>query len=195
MSDDPERNEFYRWIGHCITAWADLEDRLFEILWRVLSCPQVRAAIVYYKTPSLEARLTLTDELVRSTLPKTKSGDQPHADLKAWNSIRVDIGNELSVRRRIAHQPVRTGKVTIPISDKEGFPSDLLEFSYYEIYVSENEALRGKPADPDTLTIHEIMNHEETVKSLAARLRAFNIDVLATRIPQLVLPSPHKRRG
>jgi hypothetical protein len=182
------------WVGHCITAWAGLEDRLFEILWCILGCPQERAAIVYYKTPQLEARLTLTDELVRSILPKTGSGTQPHPDLKAWDAVRKSISEELAVRRRIAHQPVRTGKVIIPLSgdEKSLMMSGHLEFSYYEIYVSENEALRGKMAKPDTLNIHDLMEHEQTVKGLALQLHAFNTDVLATHAPKPVSPNPHK---
>jgi hypothetical protein len=190
LGSEPERDHFHMWVGHCITAWADLDGRLFEVFWRTLSCAQEQAAIVYYKTPGLDIRLTLTDELVRSVLPKTENGKQPHPDLKAWTSIKNDITRGLSVRRRIAHQPVRSGKVTVPLSNDETFGYEELEFSYYEIYVSETESLRGKPVDPNTLHVTNLINHEEEVRQLAARLHAFDTDVLAKRLPKPAEPSP-----
>lgn len=186
---DPKRDEFFMRVGHCITAWAVLEDRLFEILWRALSCPQELAAIVYYKTPNFEARLMLTDELIKSVLLRTKCGDHPHADLKLWSDIRINIQNQLSVRRRIAHQPVRPGKVAIQPSEHEMLGYEELEFSYHELYASENEALRGKPAIPDTLHINDLKEHEHTVKLLALRLRAFGSDALLKHAPKPSSPS------
>jgi hypothetical protein len=188
-----ESDHFHMWVGHCITAWADLEDGLFEILWHVLSCPQERAAIVYYKTPSLDARLTLVDELVRFVLPQTKSGDQPHADLRNWSAIKSDIAKGLGIRRRIAHQPVRSRKVTVALSSDDTLGK--IELSYYEIYVSEMEALRGKPAKPETLHINDLIEHEAGLQELTARIHTFDADVLAKHIPKPAEPNPHKTHG
>jgi hypothetical protein len=199
MSDpdaDPERDMFYKWIGHCITAWADLEERLFEILWQCLSCPQARAAIVYYKTPSIDARLTLTDELVRSVLPKTESGKQPHPDLKAWNDIRLEITTELAVRRRIAHRPVREAKLIFDLTATQAFRGKhQVEMSYYEIYVSEHEALRGKGGNPKPLHFESLLDHQTAVGSTVARLKAFRNDVLSKHVPKLRAQRPRKTRG
>ena len=62
----------HKWVGYCITPWADVEEHLFEICGKALACAKERAAIIYYKTPTVDARLSLTDELARSVLPKPK---------------------------------------------------------------------------------------------------------------------------
>ncbi len=56
-------DEFFTWLGKCITAWAQVEEHLFEICVHSLGATRHRVAIVYYRTPTLRARLDLTDEL------------------------------------------------------------------------------------------------------------------------------------
>jgi hypothetical protein len=92
---DPERDEFYMWIGHCISAWAKVEERLFKICWHSLRAPKTQAAIVYFRTPSLDARLSLVDELVKSALPKPERRDGGHGELTA--------GTRYSISARIVH--------------------------------------------------------------------------------------------
>jgi hypothetical protein len=79
-------DEFLLMVGSCITEWANVENVLFNICWRSIGCAVERAAIIYYRSPSIDTRLNLTDELVRSVLPKPqrRSGGHPHADAKLW---------------------------------------------------------------------------------------------------------------
>jgi hypothetical protein len=67
-----------------------------------------KTAIVYYRTPSLSARLELLDELVRATLPRKlrKSGGHDLPIVKSWKDIYGEAKNLLGTRRRIAHHPV-----------------------------------------------------------------------------------------
>lgn len=62
--------EFLMWIGTCITAWAKVEEQLFGICEHCLGARTDRAAIVYYRTPTIDSRVLLVDELVRTVLPK-----------------------------------------------------------------------------------------------------------------------------
>ena len=55
-------DEFFTWLGKCITAWAQVEEHLFEICVHSLGATRHRVAIVYYRTPTLDARLQLTNE-------------------------------------------------------------------------------------------------------------------------------------
>jgi len=155
---------------------------LFEVLWRCLQCPQDRAAIVYYKTPSIDPRLTLTDELVRAALPKAENGAQPHPDLKTWSAIYNEIKAQLATRRRIAHQPVRLGKETFSLAPDEHFGENEIELTYYEIHFSENEALRGKASEP--LHINDLVDHDQAVTRLALLLQRFEKGALSNHAPK-----------
>src|SRR5437016_10623279 len=96
-------------VGNCITEWANVEAALFAICWRCLGCTNVKAAIVYYRTPTIEARMTLVDELVKSILPKKgrRSGGHDHPDVSRWNNIEKEFRDLQTIRRRIAHHPVQ----------------------------------------------------------------------------------------
>jgi hypothetical protein len=104
-----DTDAFFTWVGKCITSWSRVEDHLFEICHKVLGCTKRRAAIVYYRTPTIDARLSLTDELLLSLLPKKDPpiGGHDHADVRAWNDIRKSIIALLPDRNRIAHHPVQ----------------------------------------------------------------------------------------
>jgi hypothetical protein len=58
-------DEFHLMAGQCISQWAFTDSILFLICQRVLGCSTEHAAIVYYRTPTLDARLTLTSDLNR----------------------------------------------------------------------------------------------------------------------------------
>ena len=48
----------------------------------------------------------MTDEIVKSILPQTKSGEHSHPNLIAWKKAIHGYQILLSTRRRIAHHPV-----------------------------------------------------------------------------------------
>jgi hypothetical protein len=102
-------DEFFKWIGICITEWARVEDQLYLICHKCLRTTYDLTSVVYYRIPQLDARLGLVDELVRATLPKRKrqNGGHDHPDLKQWGSIRKEIETLLHIRRRIAHHQMR----------------------------------------------------------------------------------------
>jgi hypothetical protein len=101
-------DEFHMQMGYCIAHWASVDNGLFKIFHTCVG-PLKQSAIIYYKIPGLEARLTLTDEIIRSIFPSTKNepGKHPHRDVKRWTNIRNNIADLLPIRRRIAHHPVR----------------------------------------------------------------------------------------
>jgi hypothetical protein len=72
-----------------------VDDELFRI-FRDCVGPYEQSAIIYYRTPTLNARLGLTEEIVQSVLPKRpkKSGGHYHPSVKAWNrGFLQPIGN------------------------------------------------------------------------------------------------------
>ena len=189
-------DEFYMRVGECVTAWAEVEEELFRI-FRYCVGPLRQSAIIYYRTPGLEPRFGLTNEIVLSILPAKQPGDHHHLSVKAWKEAKGDYQSLLSFRRRIAHQPVRF---------REGGPdwlsapnileiSDILSLGalpWLEIATSEHEALRDKAGDP--ITVEQLLAHKVGVIKLRDRLKQFYSDVLLKhpggQSPPIPPPSP-----
>src|SRR5207253_9378899 len=92
------RDEFHMAMGYCIAAWARVDDELFRIFRDRLG-PYNQSAIIYYRTPGLDSRLSLTDEIVKMTL--LSSWERPENDPrpKSWKAAIKDFRALLSVRR------------------------------------------------------------------------------------------------
>jgi hypothetical protein len=92
-------------IGRCISEWASLEETLFDIFCTVLGADSALSAIVFYKTPTLDSRVTLTTELIEARFP-TLPGEHHHQFLKEWYAIRGEIADQIVYRNLMAHHPV-----------------------------------------------------------------------------------------
>jgi hypothetical protein len=175
-----EFDEFYRMMGQCIAEWAKVDDELFRIFHACLG-PLRQSAIIYYRTPGLDLRFGLTEELVLSILPKRQSGSHKHDDVKAWKGATTGHDSLLSVRRRIAHQAV-TPKEAITVRRSAGGGVEAVPISWFEIYASQNELMREKEANATPLTIGDLKAHYFCVMGLQERLRGFYHDVLLKHV-------------
>src|SRR5262249_16910284 len=108
MPDQQHHDDFLKFVGVCIASWAVIEEILFQVCWSALKVTEERAAIVFDRTPTLSGRLDLTDELVKTILPKAGVGigAHDHADVQRWNKLCGDIRKLASIRNQIAHRPV-----------------------------------------------------------------------------------------
>ena len=178
-------DDFYMQIGRCIAGWAEIDEWLFRLCRESIG-PYEQSAIVYYRTPGIDIRLGLVDELVKSILPKRsrKSGGHDHPDVKLWKGISSDIRKLLSTRRRIAHHPVKA------------ITNFLLLFTYPEKYgganlqiqASEYERLRQKDADISPLAISDLMMHAIATDEIGQKLERF-YDVLTEHVSASHLPT------
>src|SRR3954447_14131433 len=86
----PPSVEFYSYVGLCITAWAKVDEELFDILVDVLGTGREKASIIYYRINMLAGRMGLVDELTASILPKPqkKNGGHHHPLVVEWTNIR-----------------------------------------------------------------------------------------------------------
>ena len=102
------KQQFYLSMGECISAWAFVEDALFELCHAVIGCKKERAAIIFGRTPTLETRVALVSELMLTLLPKKerKDGGHDHAATRAWLDLVKEVKRLLPVRNTIAHRPV-----------------------------------------------------------------------------------------
>jgi hypothetical protein len=160
---DSRSDEFYKWVGHSITAWANVETWFFQLCWRSIGSSEAskeRAAIVYFRTPTLDARIKLVDELVKTILPRPqrRKGGHAYPDVQQWNKLKKKLEKNLSTRNRIAHHPAGPRKGIVEIRPAHGPPNEpspgtvhfrvahaIAEFSRLEIYMSEDEQLRRCP--------------------------------------------------
>jgi hypothetical protein len=180
-------DEFHMMVGYCVAEWARVDDELFRIFRDCLG-PYEQSAIIYYRTPGLDVRFGLTDEIVRSVLPKRpkRSGSHEHPDVRAWVKAKGDYQNLLGTRRRIAHHPimVRQEPFRVGMATGEAPPS------WFEIYVSQHEGLREKSSDLPPLRIDHLKAHFIAVAQLRDRLHRFFYDVLTKPAPTSPAPSP-----
>jgi hypothetical protein len=157
-------DEFFKWVGICITEWSRVEDQLFLICRKCLKTRFDLAAIVYYRTPQLDARLKLVDELVRATLPQRakKNGGHDHPDVKQWISVKAEITALLETRRRIAHHPMTSG---LDLETSDGF--------WIQIAPSFAESLRGKDNKLKPLEQADLEQHAIKLQDVVNQLALF----------------------
>jgi hypothetical protein len=175
MADDAvptleeEQREFYEAVGRAITGWAELEDVLFQMTMVILGCSKERAAIVFYRTPTIDSRLTLTSDLINSFFPRHKAGEPLDPRIGSWRELQADIKEHLHTRNRLAHHQV--GTIVQVYEDRSGGALfDLVHASY----ASPSELLRKPGQSLDPLTITDVQRHIEIISKLANRLRNFD---------------------
>ena len=180
---------FYALVGQCITEWAIVDELLFHLCLHSIGKPQ-QSAIVYYRTPGIDIRLNLVDELVKAILPvwSHRSGTHPHPDVSKWNQIVKDVKAILATRRRIAHQPVKPVANWIDIV----VAFDELTENIVKIGPGNFEKLRVKESDVTALVISDLQSHLVEIKAIETRLYEFGQILLThdvTPLPQAPPPS------
>ncbi|MBB4197402.1 hypothetical protein GGD83_001188 [Rhodoblastus sphagnicola] len=174
-------SEFFELVGRCITTWAWIDDELFRIFHCCVG-PREQCAIIFYRLPGLDARLSLTDEIVRSILPKKAPGEHGHESIKEWSRILKQIRSLLTTRRRIAHHPVAFQSEPpfqfgiTPFG--AGVFGDKLPEPTLTIRVGEHEKLRPRESDEGGLTKEELVAHLQSVRSFANSLNSFSRNLL-----------------
>jgi len=141
--------EFHIALSLCRTVWAEIENELFTLFSLSLHASPEQEAIIFFRTPTLDARLSLTDELLRTLLPKpdNMNGGHPHPHVKTWEGLANRIRNGLSFRNRLAHWPIyeiwktKPGRVSVRTDDYE---------KSLETNISTNEFPRKKLNPPQS---------------------------------------------
>ena len=168
-----EAQQFLHYLGFAITEWAHIEAELFQVCEAILQTQRKLVAIIYYRTPTLDARLKLTDELILAIAPQPerKSGGHPHPTIKLWSNLRKDIEKSLPTRNQLAHSPAA------PLAKFDQNDGAIIVDIGYASYMSNTEQLRGgKPKD--ALKLRDMQYHIASVSKLINRLRNFRIDEL-----------------
>jgi hypothetical protein len=166
----PKEREFFYTVGVALTDWAQIDEQLFRLCGVVLKSADRHVAIVYYRTPTLRARVELVDELVRSTFPKPtrKSGDHASGNEKKWKDLKTDIIDALEIRNQLAHSPAS------PMAEFSKPPYDtrspVMTDTWWASYESGTQRMRGKSPAKRDLKVDDVKTHLATVSNLYMRL-------------------------
>lgn len=172
-------NRFMTYLGLCITDWADIEEQLFGICAEILQTTPAKAAVVYFRTPSLSGRIDLVDELLAVAISAEKDDKQAKAHAKEWNSLYKAIRSELSIRNQLAHSPIRPVFVGSVI-DWHSYFNRKVQF---ESSAGAFELMRPKGNKKKPLTVDDMKIYLGRLSALFVRLRSFREGVLPLYLP------------
>jgi len=184
-------DEFYQWVGKCIKEWAVIEALLYEVYALALKADPKHLAIIYYRTPSVDARLSFVDELVLTTLPQRERGGRKHPDVIEWMRLVKDIRALLKIRNLLAHAPVGRASITEWIEDDEGKERT---FTNYMLHVTtaRNEQLRGRQVE--SIDQPNLPDHFTDLRVIETRIGQI-MDKLRPRRVKKVRPAKSSRRN
>ncbi len=158
------KREFYQWVGQCITEWANVERQLFRLCNFALGAGPERTAIIYYRTPTLDSRLDLVEELIRTKLPRRikADGSHDHPLVIEWKTIIKDVKDLLQTRNLIAHHPHKETEHWVWIDE------DLVETtSWVEIYRAFHERMRKKSKKTSIMAYSLPSHHAQLLKVIS----------------------------
>jgi hypothetical protein len=164
-----DEGRFYNALGRAITDWAHVEAELYAMVASLIGCERERASIIFYRTPTIDSRLQLADDLMQTLFPRTTSGGKDHPGLRIWKDLKKAIKDELPTRNQLAHQPATP---FIDIYESEDESKVELRASIAS-YISPAEKLRKQNLSSPILTAAAIEDHIKKVSALVQRLRVF----------------------
>jgi hypothetical protein len=183
-------DEFHLMIGECITQWASVEEELFQICRTCLGCSLERAAIVYYRTPTIASRLDLINELLTTVLPQRKPRSAEHIipdpDTKLWNQISKDLGDLLKTRNRLAHHPV-TVRPSL-LNKRCGRAASSATRIVICGLCQPTERTRKKSSDLKPLLLNDLKKHLASASIIHSRLHRFFYEELQRHLPESPQP-------
>lgn len=161
--------DFFQQLGVCISTWAFVDRRLYQIFHHASgSKQQQESALSYYKQRAFGRRLDLVDDALKTMLLK----EIYESD---WKPLFTEA-TELSYTRNIlAHHPA---KCLSTLKNGEPLAIYSIHIEPYERILNYNyPGLLGK----DELRLEDLVQHEIDIMSLEQKLHAFAWRVGAER--------------
>jgi hypothetical protein len=192
---DKEHDEFYSWLGRCISRWAYTEDILFGLCQIALISPVELVAVVYYRTPTVDARTKLVEELVSATLPKPakKSGGHKHDLAKRLEVALKTIRDLLETRNALAHHKVRQ-QVWVMAKGEVGKPMATEVVRTINVGPSENEMARGRKI-AHAISLRDLKAHYPKIEDARQALLEFQAAWLEWRQQERLRQAPPDKSG
>jgi hypothetical protein len=213
MIQNPERkkqleDEFHKVVGQSITEWSAIDETLFEIFLDIFCAgtdtaavfgPKKRhAAIIFYRQPTMNVRVEMTDELICSILPKPekKDGGHDHLDMQQWSKLKKEIIKLLAERRGIAHFPAKFASAFLFKKTRDFVPAgqavspdDAGFETGYWLSVGQAEALRGRHDKTKPKTTKDVADHVIKLREITEQIKAFHKAILSVHLKALIPPT------
>jgi hypothetical protein len=188
-------NEFYALLGRCIAAWSYIDQAVFDIMQSCLAPHYEQSAIIYFRISSLDTRLGLTDELVRSLLPgrDKQAGEHDPPSVKEWSALCKSVKALLAERRRLAHHSVALDYGPMQTSSIFGEAFAMFVFDEagehpegtFKVLPTMGEMARERNTPPIVLTEQELKNHLQRLAQLTGRLSLFQSETFQPLLSEL----------
>jgi hypothetical protein len=163
-----DRDRFFAAIGQAISEWANVEIELFYLSKIAIGCAEKYAAIVFYRTPTMESRLALTGDVIEATYPPIAAGAHHHPEIVAWRALIKDIRDGMEMRNRLAHHHVG---FVLDVWEK-GTGGKIVSYVRQGVYISPTERPDRKQKDK-IIEPKDVELHIAEIGKLINRLRDF----------------------
>lgn len=158
-------------LGRCITIWAFVEEKLFDLCLMTLKAPKKQTAIVYYRTPTIDSRLALVEELIAAVLPIKNPGEHSTPTEIEWDKVAKEFRLLLPERNAMAHFPMK--EIFLPIDNYQAIARpDYRQPSKFSMRPHKNERLRKEPKI-QSMEAEKLPEHYERVNLLVRNLSKF----------------------
>jgi hypothetical protein len=97
--DTAQAVEFFRWLGICVSTWAFIDRRLYQIFHHASGGEQIQSATQFYKDRSFKNRLRLADRALKSAF----NTDECETE---WRPLHNEAKALSYTRNIFAHHPV-----------------------------------------------------------------------------------------
>jgi hypothetical protein len=179
---DEAEKEFYEWVGRCMKQWAKIEFYLFDICSMAISSNYRNvAAVIYWRQPGIDTRLTTITDLLNIRLPPTKGRNRviENPEIARWNKLRIRMKEKLApFRNFVAHQPAwhRFNVVDTP---------DGAKFTEFWHTTQNHRDAERRPSEIKDPGVADMKAHCEKMDTLVAELRqlAEDLEPLLVKLP------------
>jgi hypothetical protein len=190
--------DFYMLVGACIKRWAHVEEVVFNVCHWALNTDDRLVAVVFSRTPSLDAQLTLSLDLLEARLlaKPLQSGSHIPPKLKQWRTLLRAVRELVPIRNFIVHHPTTQVMEAVGITTNDpGRRAAILAASpppkqYWAIRPSRSERLRLRTRKIEELRAEDLAAHYEQVTKLLPRLLQFQNSLQPEQREPPPQPSP-----
>lgn len=156
----PEAVEFFRWLGICVSTWAFIDRRLYQIFHHASGTEQIQSATEFYKDRAFKGRLRLTDRTLKLAFNTAECEAE-------WRPLHNEAKDLSYTRNIFAHHPAK----------RLGTSRNGQAIEFYSIHIEPYErilnndypGLHGK----NELELRDLMEHNAQVENLHSRLHDF----------------------
>lgn len=156
--DEPALREFFSTLGMCITSWAFVDRRLYEIFRCAFGGTEHQSGLLYYRLRGFRQKLGLVNDTLRTNLP-------PETFKKHWQPHHERAIQLSHTRNVLAHQPVR--RVGTSHNRKPVYTYTIRIEPYERILNRDYPGLLGK----DELSVEDLKQHDQEIEKLERDLR------------------------